>query len=209
MMKKIDRILTAAGLGLCRGLLVCLAKAMVLTFGAPKPAYAFFNRRMSEDAVVYPLSLLDTTPGEPFGPYDVGATVAHTAWVQMRDFDRVFAFVVIGTTFNASDELDTCNLQQATSSSGAGAKDLTTSPGDASCPRLAGDIAIIEARGEDLDVNAGYKYVRLTVGASDNTGTDEVCGYMTVHAGENAKQHQQGAPSVNLLYIDPSTPAGS
>ncbi len=162
------------------------------------------SMRMSEDAIVYPLSLLDTTPGELFGPYDVGGTVAHTAWALLREFDRVFAQIALGT-FNASDELDTCKLEQATSSTGAGAKDLTTSPTDADSPHTAGDTVILEARGEDLDVNAGYKYVRLTVGASDNTGTDDVSGFLMAHYAENAKKHQAGAPSANLIYI---TPAG-
>lgn len=179
----------------------------------PLPAvYAFFNRRMSEDAVVYPMAFLNAVPGEPFGPYDIGGTNAQTDWAPMRDFDRVFAMLTIGT-FNASDKVTTLKLQQATSAAGAGVKDLTTSGAGATNQYdstnnplgvVSGDFAILEARGEDLDVNNGFRYVRMFAAATGNTGTDDVSGFLMIHGAENAKKNQQGAPAANTaLYINP------
>src|SRR5687767_13433545 len=108
--------------------------------------------RMSENAEVYPLSALAGVAGEPFS-YDVGGTTAETAWVSMKDFDRIFAYVEIGT-WNATDDLDHCRLEQAQDSSGTGAKDLTTDASggnyDTANPIDAdGNFVIVEARAED------------------------------------------------------------
>src|SRR5579884_3247174 len=83
--------------------------------------------RFSEDAIVTPLSLLNGTPGAT-GNLNVRNNNVATVWVDMAEFDRIFAMVQCdAATWNSSDGLTTLKLQQAKDTSGTGAKDLTTS----------------------------------------------------------------------------------
>ncbi len=123
------------------------------------------------------VSLLETA--------DIGGTYAATPWVSMKDFQKIFAYVEIGT-WNATDDLDECRLEQAQDSSGTGAKDLTTDAAagdyDTANPVDAdGDFVILEARAEHLDVENGFTHVRLYVGEGGNTGVDNVTGFLLRH----------------------------
>ena len=119
----------------------------------------------------------------PFTESDIGGTNSAGSsdtvhWTDMRDFDALLCMVELGT-WNSSDDLDTCKLEQATDSSGTGKKDLTTSSStgdyDTDAPVDAdGDRVFLEVRASDLDVSNGFRYVRVYLAETGNTGVDNV-----------------------------------
>lgn len=140
---------------------------------------------------------------------DIGGTNASTGWVSMENFEKVIAYVEIGT-WNATDDLDECRLEQATDSGGTGAKDLTTDASggnyDTANPVDAdGDFVILEAKAEDFDVANGFTYVRLYVAEGGNTGVDNVTGVLIRH-GAHAKTAQLNGAAVtgSKVYVRPS-----
>ena len=163
---------------------------------------------MSHNAKVYPLINDNGVAGEPF-LHDIGGTNAQTAWVKLDEFECAFAYVQLGT-WNASDDLDECRLEQATSSAGAGAKDLTTDASggnyDTDNPiDAAGNFVILECQKEDLDVKNGFTYVRLYVAEGGNTGVDNVGGFLMTYEANNARKQLQGAASTGeQVYVRPS-----
>lgn len=153
---------------------------------------------LSDDSAV---SLLETA--------DIGGTNAATGWVSMADFERIFAYVEIGT-WNATDDLDECRLEQATASDGTGAKDLTTDASagnyDTANPVDAdGDFVILEAHVSDMDVANGFKYVRLYVAEGGNTGVDNVTGFLVRYGSRDKKAQKNGAAVTgSKVYVRPS-----
>lgn len=96
-------------------------------------------------------------------PDALAASTVTTGWVSMRDFGAVLAIVMAGT-LGASATLD-AKLEQATSSGGAGAKDIDgkditqlTQAGTDSDKQV-----LINCRAEELDVDNGFSYVRLSM----------------------------------------------
>jgi len=97
---------------------------------------------------------------------DPDVTVASTVtsdWVDMGDFETIMAIVMAGT-LGASATLD-AKLEQASDSSGTGAKDITgkaitqlTQAGTDSDKQ-----AIINCRAEELDLANGFSHVRLSI----------------------------------------------
>lgn len=172
----------------------------------------------SEDFQVYPFHYLNDV-ADAYGVLDIGGTNGSTAWADVADFDRIYGFVEIGGTWNASDDLDGCKLEQATSSTGTGKKDLTTSgsgttynydasgyPADA-----AGDIVVLTARAEDLDSNNGFHFVRLYVEEGGNTGVDQVLGFLMLHNKAHKKAQVQGATAAAedaIHYVSPHSAGG-
>lgn len=154
--------------------------------------------QLSHDAAV---TLVETA--------DIGGTNATSAWVSMEEFSRVFAYVEIGT-WNASDDLDECRLEQATDGSGTGAKDLTTdaSGGDydtANPVDADGNFVILEARAEDMDVANGFTFVRLYLGEGGNTGTDNVTAFLIRYGAKYKRAQQNGAAVTGeKVYVRPS-----
>lgn len=154
---------------------------------------------LSHDAAV---SLLETS--------DIGGTNASTGWVSMAEFERIFAYVEIGT-WNASDDLDECRLEQATDSSGTSAKDLTTDASggnyDTDNPVDAdGNFVILEARAEDLDVAGGFTHVRLYVAEGGNTGVDNVTGFLLRYGARNKTAEKNGAAVTGeKVYVSPES----
>lgn len=177
----------------------------------------------SEDFQTFPLAGLGDsagdggTPGQLFGPYDIGGTNAVSAWADIADFDRVYAMIAIGT-FNASDKVTTFKLQQATSSAGAGVKDVTSSGTDTSSnfdntygPGTAGNKIIATCRAEDLDANNGFHFVRVYVAATGNTGTDNVGGFLQLHNKAHKQARVQGATiaaNSAFHYVTPHSAGG-
>ncbi len=152
----------------------------------------------------------------PFTEADIGGT--NTAgssdavqWLDMANYDTFMAIVELGT-WNAGDDLDTCKLEQATSSAGAGKKDLTTcgsgatydydtdNPVDAD-----GNQVVLECRAEDLDVDNDFHYVRVYCAETGNTGTDNVSAVCIRSAARLQEEHLQGAPSTGAqVYVTPA-----
>lgn len=153
---------------------------------------------MGDDAAV---TLIETA--------DIGGTNASSSWVSMADFERIFAYVEIGT-WNATDDLDECRLEQATDSSGTGAKDLTTDASggnyDTDNPVDAdGDFVILQAKASDMDVAGGFTHVRLYVAEGGNTGVDNVSGFLVRYGARHKHAEQNGAATTgSKVYVDPA-----
>lgn len=165
--------------------------------------------QMSRDAKVFPLVALGgTVTGDP-GLKDIGGTNATTAWVPAADFTRFFAFVQIGT-WNGSDDLDECRLEQAQDADGTNPKDLTTDASggnyDTDAPiDAAGNFVVLEATVEDLDRDNNYTHVRLYVAEGGNTGVDSVLGLLIAYGAHIKKAQLQGAAATGeQVYVTPS-----
>lgn len=95
-------------------------------------------------------------------PISQSAATVTTGWVSMANFHQIAALIQTGT-LGTSATVD-AKLQQATSSGGAGAKDIT---GKAltQIVKASGDNkqAIIEVRGTELDAANGFVFVRLSL----------------------------------------------
>jgi hypothetical protein len=158
------------------------------------------SQRLSEHAT---FDLLETS--------DIGGTNAQNSggYLSMKNYSRVMAYVELGT-WNATDDLDECRLQQATDSSGTSVKDFTTdaSGGDYDTDNpidADGDFVIIEARAEDLDVDNGFDHIRLYVAEGGNSGTDNVTGVVIRYGYAYPKKELQGAASTgSKVYVKPS-----
>ncbi len=171
--------------------------------------------KLSEHATFSPLAFANDVAGE-HGMISVRNTNVETAWVSMQNYGRVMAYVEVSATWNASDTLITAKLQQATSAAGAGAKDLTTVGSgitynyDSATPINAeNEFIIFEARAEDLDVNNGFKFVRLYLATTSNTGTDNVCGMLIRYEYHYPRYGLQGTPaSGSKMYVSPHSRGG-
>lgn len=123
-----------------------------------------FNVKGSEQ-----LAVLDVV-----NPSAQAAGAATTGWVSAAQFQKFLAVIQAGT-FGASATVD-AKIQQATSSAGAGAKDVT---GKAITQLLAAGGNNVQAEinldAQELDVNGGFAYIQLsvTVGTAA-TGTSAV-----------------------------------
>lgn len=164
--------------------------------------------RVSEHSLISPIDLLNAVGGEPFQA-DVGGTNGQTGYENMKNYSRVMAYVEIGT-WNATDDLDECRLQQASDSAGTGVKDLTTDAAagnyDTDNPVDAdGDFVLIEARAENLDIDAGFEFVRFYVAEISNTGVDTANGYMLLYGFAYPQKQVQGAAVTgSKVYVEPS-----
>lgn len=110
------------------------------------------NQKISEA-----LSVLAT-----IDPISQGAGTAGTGWVAVANYHQFLALIDVGV-FGASATVDS-KIQQATDSSGTGAKDIT---GKAITQLVAAGgnnrQAMINFRAEDLDTNNSFTYVKLSV----------------------------------------------
>ena len=95
-------------------------------------------------------------------PVSQDAATVTTGWVAMSKVDAILAVLQTGV-LGASATID-AKLQQATSSGGAGAKDIT---GKAITQLVKAsndnDQVMINCRSDELDVNGGFTHVRLSV----------------------------------------------
>jgi len=158
-------------------------------------------QRLSEHATI---DLLDLA--------DIGGTNAQNngGWLSMEGYNRVMAYVEIGT-WDSGDDLDECRLQQASDSSGTGAKDLTSDASggnyDTDNPVDAdGNFVILEARAEDFDTDNDFSYVRLYVAEGGNTGVDNVNAVLIRYDYSYPQKELQGAASTGAqVYVDTNT----
>lgn len=166
--------------------------------------------RFSEDSVVYPISLANAVAGAT-GNINTRNTNVQTVWFDMAEYDRIFAYVQCDhSTWNGADGLTTLKLQQATSSAGAGAKDITTS-GAGSNYNTTNDTltasdskAILECRAEDMDANNGFHFARLYAASTGNTGADNLFGFAVAYNAAHRRKQLQGAyAAATLVYVNP------
>ena len=141
---------------------------------------------------------------------DIGGTNATSGWLSMKNYSRALGYIELGT-WDSSDDLDEARFQQASDSSGTGAKDLTTDASggnyDTDNPVDAdGTFVIIEIRDEDMDVDNGFDYIRLYVAEGGNTGVDNVTGVVIRYGYAYPKKELQGAASTGAqVYVDVNT----
>lgn len=95
--------------------------------------------------------------------YAVGSSYS-TGWVSAANFFSFMAVAMAGTLGTAHTAL--VKIEQATSSGGAGAKDVVSSAtlSQAATSPLTSDKQVVaQCRQEDLDVDNGFAYVRATL----------------------------------------------
>ena len=112
----------------------------------------YLNQKPSESLAV--LATID--------PISQGAGTVNTGWIDAGQFFSLLALIQTGV-MGASATLDG-KLQQATDSSGTGAKDIT-GKAITQIVKASGDNkqALINLKGADLDVEGGFRYVRLSL----------------------------------------------
>jgi len=103
------------------------------------------------------VAVLDT-----IDPASVAAGTVTTGWVSVSQCERLAAIINTGT-LGASATVD-AKLQQASDSSGTGAKDIT-GKAITQIVKATGDNkqAVINLRAEELDINNAFSYVRLSI----------------------------------------------
>ena len=101
-----------------------------------------------------------------------------TGWVAAQNFDQLCALIQTGV-LGASATVD-AKLQQAQDNAGTGAKDVT-GKAITQIIKASGDNvqALINLRPDNLDVNNGFNYVRLTitVGTAASLVGGMLCGF--------------------------------
>ena len=143
---------------------------------------------------------------------DIGGTNASNdgGYLSMKNYARALFYVELGT-WDSGDDLDECRIQQATDSSGTSVKDLTSDASggnyDTDNPIDAdGDFVIIEIRGEDMDVDNGFDFIRGYVAEGGNSGVDNVMGVLIRYGYAYPKKELQGAASTgSKVYVDINT----
>jgi len=151
----------------------------------------------------------------PFTETDIGGTNSSGSndalhWVSMAEFQTFLCLVELGT-WNATDDLDTCKLEQATSSTGTGKKDLTTSGSgsnyDTAAPVDAdGDQVILEVSADDLDADNGFNHVRVYLAEAGNTGVDNVSAvYLRANARNAYSNLNVAAVTGSKVYVSVNT----
>lgn len=104
-----------------------------------------------------------------------------TSWIDAGDALRIFGLVLVGAT----DTTTNAKFQQASDSSGTGAKDVT----DAAITQVtsSGDNrhCSIELDPSKLDAANGFSWVRLTITAGDGTTGGNIAGVVMAE-----KRHQ-------------------
>jgi len=103
------------------------------------------------------VAVLDT-----IDPASVAAGTVTTGWVSVSQCERLAAIINTGT-LGTSATVD-AKLQQASDSSGTGAKDIT-GKAITQIVKATGDNkqAVINLRAEELDINNAFSYVRLSI----------------------------------------------
>jgi len=114
------------------------------------------------------------------GTIDPDVTVASTVtsdWMSMASFEMAMAFIMAGT-LGTNATID-AKLEQATDSSGTGAKDVTGSDITQMTQAATDESdnqAIINCRAEKLDVANGFDHVRLSI--TVGTATSDLSGIL-------------------------------
>jgi len=163
------------------------------------------SNRMSE---VADFDLMETA--------DIGGSNAQNSggYLPMTNYARAVWYVELGT-WDSSDDLDECRLQQAVDSSGTSVKDLTTDASggnyDTDNPVDAdGDFVVVEVRAEDLDTGttaaSSFDHVRGYVAEAGNTGVDNITGILQRHGYQYPQKELPGAAVTgSKVYVTTSS----
>lgn len=110
-------------------------------------------------------------------PADLATTAASTGWIDAALYHQLMGVVLTGAITGTLD----AKFQQATSSAGAGAKDVAGKAITQLAATADNKQAVINLRHDDLDMDGGFRYVRLTVtptGGTTNLGGACVLGLL-------------------------------
>jgi hypothetical protein len=149
--------------------------------------------------------------------YDLGGGNRTSAYLPMAEHDRVMAVIQIGATWDTNDGLTTAKLVQATDAAGSGSKDLTTSGAGTGYNYNASNkvgvggagFVVLEARSTDLDHANGFTHVAVYYASTDNTGVDNVSGFMVVGEAQHSAKQLAGAALANVrAYVTPASAGG-
>lgn len=91
-------------------------------------------------------------------------------YVDMGLFDQLMAILLLGTFPDTGTTID-FKLQQATTSGGAGVKDITDKAITqiaAGSPAVSDKQAVINLRAEELDLDNGFRYVKAVATGADS-----------------------------------------
>ena len=131
-------------------------------------------------------------------PQQAAAGVVTSSWVDMRTFYALLASLNIGV-IGASGTVD-AKIEQATDSAGTGAK-AVTGLAITQLLKAGGDNrqAAINVRQEDLDKNAGFRFVRLsvTVGTAATFLSAQLTGFDARYGTGSANQVNTVAQTVS------------
>lgn len=111
-----------------------------------------------------------------------GHGAVNSDWVDMADFETLMAVLFVGDFPDTSSTLD-FKLQQATSSGGAGAKDITgkaITQIAAGSPAAGDKQAIINLRGSELDIDNAFRFVRAVATGADSASPVDSPGPNTI-----------------------------
>lgn len=121
-------------------------------------------------------------------PASLSAGTVSTGWIVANNHHTLLALIQTGA-LGTSATLD-AKLQQASDASGSGAKDIS-GKAITQIVKASGDNkqALINLRPEELDVNAGFAYVRLsiTVGTAASIASAVVLGLNPRYASADAQ----------------------
>jgi hypothetical protein len=127
-------------------------------------------------------------------PVSQAAATVTTGWVTMQTFENLLAVIAVGA-FGASATVD-AKLQQATDGAGTGVKDIT---GKAITQMLAAGgnnkQVAINCRSEELDVNNGFCFVRLSL--TVGTAASLIAAFLF---GVDAR-YQAAAPNASVTQV--------
>lgn len=110
------------------------------------------------------LSDLQTVCGKIDPASQAAGTYNLSTWVDMKQFDRIQIVLSVGA-LGASATLDAV-VKQATSNSGTGSKNLTTSKAITQLTQAgsgSNKVVVINVRGSDLDTANGFEFISLAV----------------------------------------------
>lgn len=92
-------------------------------------------------------------------PISQGVGTVATSWINIAEFHCVLAEIRTGVLGGSATVA--AKIQQATSSGGAGAKDVTGK--SITAISTSGQSALINLRTQELDVNGGFTFVQLQI----------------------------------------------
>ncbi len=98
-------------------------------------------------------------------PIDAQTTARTSNWTSLKQFDRAMAIVLAG---NITGTID-AKLQQATDSSGTGAKDIANKAVNTFAATDDNEQAVINVRGSELDLDNGFDHIALVVTPTGGT----------------------------------------
>lgn len=165
------------------------------------------SRRLSEHSTF----LVMEDPSTPrVDTIDIGGQTNDSARGAMKNYSRVFMYAELGV-WNGSDNLDECRLEQHNAASSGTTKDLTTDGSGLNYDsdnsiNANGDFVVLEARGEDFDVDNSFAWVSGTVVEAGNSGQDDCFASVQPYGYAYPQKELQGAAVTGeQVYVDTGT----